>query len=82
MARQVMHKFYIYRVTVRGNGEFPFDMLRADRACPASESDTYRMIDDGCREVTVVIHTTTQRVPNVGRWESFGWKVISTEAVN
>ncbi len=77
---------YLYRATVKGSGTFPLDMLRYDRACPATERDSGLMEAEGVREVDVLVHSVNPRkyerdVPTVARWESFGWKVVKVEAV-
>lgn len=80
-------------VTVRGTGRFPLDMLRYDRLTPATEIDSGRIetaLDRWAetREATEVKllrrhkrdewpSTTWQ--PTVGRWNSFGWAVMSVE---
>lgn len=61
--------------TVRGSGQFPWDMLRYDSCWPAEETQTHHMLDSrgGARHVIMV----GLREPTEGRWESFGWKIIS-----
>ena len=72
--------------TVLGRGGFPMDMLRYDGCYPKSEKDTVTMQSDGLREV--MLHKTLNwgpgnwghpKVwsPTVGRWNSFGWAVLS-----
>ena len=71
--------------TVLGRGGFPMDMLRYDGCYPKSEKDTVTMQSDGLREV--MLHKTLNWgtphellkvwVPTVGRWNSFGWAVLS-----
>lgn len=65
--------------TVRGRGEFPIDMLRYDRATPATEQDSgviirsfrnLRIGDSGPHEVRVSAPRMTY-----ARWQSFGWTV-------
>lgn len=66
-------------------GEFPTDMLRRDSASPASPDDATMIerlsawSDKSDLPDRVQVHLTapaTRGVPLVGRWESFGWKVI------
>ena len=76
------------RFTVEGSGTFPFDMLRYDACWPESESrDSYRLAADygndknppSRRQVTLL--SDNRHAPTYGRWESFTWKVISSEKV-
>ena len=76
--------------TVLGRGGFPMDMLRYDGCYPKSEKDTVTMQSDGLREV--MLHKTLNWghphellkvwVPTVGRWNSFGWAVLSDLPAN
>ena len=78
--------------TVIGRGVFPLDMLRYDGCYPKLETDTAIMRKDGLREVTLrrgemwLDHDNyrpgdygnpTVWSPTVGRWNSFGWAVLS-----
>ena len=71
--------------TVLGRGEFPMDMLRYDGCYPKSEKDTVTMQSDGLREVMLqktLNWGTPHKLlevwsPTVGRWNSFGWAVLS-----
>jgi hypothetical protein len=65
-----------YFYVVEGLGQFPIEMLRYDRALPASEQDAYIAMNPlgrppGRRRVVLVSHLP----PTVARWESFTWKV-------
>ena len=75
---------------ISGRGEFPMDMMRYDSCSPASEADSYLILDTvrdkpfGRWEIYVkrVTRTTkAERKKNpmadwtVGRWESFGVKI-------
>ena len=65
--------------TVRGKGRFPTDMLRYDMSHPTNESDS-AVIDnvDNDHKVREVQLTSYKRYgPTPGRWESFGWRVVS-----
>lgn len=65
--------------TVEGRGEFPFDMLRYDQAWPHSEFNDSPQLRGGIeaplRQVTL---RCDGNPPTVGRWQSFGWKVIES----
>ena len=81
-------------VTVRGHGRFPLDMLRYDRLTPATEVHSGRIeatmdrsSNPTLRDIEIKLlrrhkrdewpSTTWQ--PTVGRWNSFGWGVMSVE---
>jgi len=72
----------MYEFTVEGKGEFAFDMLRRDRCWPKTETtDSVNIapyhrsaLYKELRQVTLVGLSP----PTEGRWESFGWRVIST----
>ena len=76
--------------TVLGRGVFPLDMLRYDGCHPKLEADSATIRADGLREVT--LHKTLNWgtphellkiwVPTVGRWNSFGWAVLSDLPAN
>ena len=73
----------LFHFTVEGTGEFPFVMLQKQRCWPKTESpdavaiaphsrsETYRQK----RQVTL----TSLSEPNVARWASWGWQVVSTD---
>jgi len=71
--------------TVIGRGVFPLDMLRYDGCYPKLETDTITIGKDGLREVELpkTLNWGTPHellkvwVPTVGRWNSFGWAVLS-----
>lgn len=67
--------------TVRGRGEFPWDMLRSDEAFPVTYEDGWRMAH--CRENhrEVSLRTHRRGGPTEARWASFGWTVIRTSGV-
>jgi len=61
----------LMRYKVSGWGDFPIDMLRYDRAYPASERDSGVMVNSHeQRTVEVEGFSCTPE-----RWESFLWKV-------
>lgn len=76
-----------YTFTVRGQGLFPFDMLRHDRCCPARETDSAaierttrrpsRTASGGTLEERVTL--VGPKSPTEGRWGSFGWLVESVQ---
>jgi hypothetical protein len=75
-----MH-FYIF--TVRGKGEFPFDMLRYDCCHPHTGEDSAQMSipmgDDrkNPREVELLAYTDNRYwTPTTGRWNSFMWPIV------
>jgi len=67
---------YQYKVT--GAGTFPIDMLRYDRAYPASSEAvsamSTHMRDAGARERRTV-ELLSHHHPTRDRWRSFGWLV-------
>lgn len=75
---------YRQSAKITGRGEFPIDMLRYDRACPYSETDSYTIRDSqggglvlmgkpDTWDVTVVRYVTTKDQKwTVARWQSFG----------
>ena len=70
----------VYRYTVKGQGTFPFDMLRYDCAYPASSeaaAGLYPSIFDGAdnRHNVLSVELRSYFPPTVGRWQSFGWTV-------
>lgn len=78
-------------VTVEGAGSFPLDMLRYDGCVPDSQEDVSKLAGDGPdpegrnwqrRQVTLRMYSPAggKEEPTRARWESFGWRVIRTEA--
>lgn len=69
---------------VRGRGKFPVDMLRYDRSCPWSETDS-NIILKGIRgdtqdEYEVALYRSNAPKgwkPCVARWTSWGWTLIT-----
>lgn len=71
---------YIVEFVVSGNRDFPVDMLRYDRCWPAT-SESATMLGRGeIRDVQLKCYAEN-KVPPIteGRWQSFGWRVISTK---
>lgn len=74
--------------TVRGRGEFPWDMLRYDQCWPTDESDICKILpryetNDPKRSFSVrdvrLGSTKNWMMLSRKRWESFGWAVIESE---
>lgn len=69
---------------VRGNGPFPFDMLRFDECWPVTAEDGNAMrVEAGAAPVTVRMRARKPHpgtCPTAKRWESFGWSVVAHEA--
>lgn len=81
-------KLYVVRFTVRGSGEFPFDMLRYDACHPRHESEarglgrTYANGKAPTEPVSVELESRGRPSnwwPTAARWQSFGWTVVQTE---
>jgi len=70
-----MRRKHFYVVTVFGDGIFPFDMLRRDRATPESEQDSAKIDGFRSRELRVRMNS----LPTEGRWNSFGWIILNVE---
>jgi len=76
-------KFTVTTFTVEGRGAFPFDMLRYDCCWPKTDDDVHALHYNegrsalGLRTVTLV--TEHDNKPTLGRWNSYGWNVTSTE---
>jgi hypothetical protein len=69
--------------TVLGTGEFPFDMLRHDRAWPATESDARKLESPGYGREAINYRNVERAIklrglvgPTVARWASFGWTAV------
>lgn len=77
-------RFYVIRLTVRGAGQFPVDMLRYDRSCPDNQTDSSAITnEDGpVREVHLVQFSRNKCIAQVSidRWKSFGWVILRAEA--
>jgi hypothetical protein len=73
----VTHSFKVV-----GTGRFPLDMLRRDQCFPSTEDDAERA--EHTKAMRIVSLTTYRErdlfMPTVGRWESFGWKVIEIDS--
>ena len=69
------------RFKVKGNGTFPFDMLRYDACHPVNEDEARSLAATNTREVELVSRRPigSQQDPTYGRWNSFGWWVSAVE---
>ena len=59
--------------TVRGKGQFPFDMLRYDTCWPKFESPDVPALTRTDEERSLTMQGL--REPTEDRWRSFGWRV-------
>lgn len=61
---------------IEGQGQFPMDMLRYDRAFPASEKDSAAITRTFMfRSEAWKVSVTSEAMFTVERWASFGCKV-------
>ncbi len=76
-SEKIERKLYQSEFVVEGIGDFPFDMLRYERAFPEHESDSYKLnTSDEKRSVYLIkIHHDPEPEFNHNRWKSFGWKI-------
>jgi hypothetical protein len=74
---------YIYFARVRGNGPFPYDMLRYDACFPAQQEDVLAMCQreragiPGLQRTVNLMTVTTARIKtpfHPARWATFGWE--------
>lgn len=72
---------------VKGNLPFPLDMLRYDSCWPKDSRDALdiqRSFDPMQGEIRVELECACANphgAPTIGRWESFGWKVVSMSSL-
>jgi hypothetical protein len=74
----------LFEFEVAGRGQFPIDMLRYDQCWPKRESEDAMGIERSFRNDPGILRQVTLRglhPPTVGRWESFGWKIIDERKV-
>lgn len=87
-----MRQLFIIRFKVRGNGEFPFDMLRYDACSPTTETEArqlgwnYAGASESRGAVEIELESRGRPRfwrPTAARWESFLWRVLeeTVEAV-
>lgn len=78
-------RFEVIEFTVAGTGTFPLDMLRYDRCWPKTQEDT-NAVRAGTNHpskthpLPVTLHSIGAAAPTIGRWESYGWRVIDPSA--
>lgn len=73
--------------TVEGRGEFPTDMLRYDACWPYGSADAAAILQSivvaergvGSETRRINLSTDWRPAPTVGRWDSFGWRVVPTD---
>lgn len=68
-----------YTVEGRPGFGFPIDMLRSDRAWPATVRDVMIIaacLPAGAGGESVQLETEAKYAPNRARWKSFGWRVV------
>ena len=63
----------LFEFTVRGRGQFPFDMLRYDQCWPKAEAPDVPALTRTAEERSLTLLGTHS--PTVERWRSFGWRV-------
>lgn len=67
--------------TVEGTGPFPFDMLRYDRAWPATEQDAGILHEHNSSNIRsherYKVKVRGLRAPTKERWRSFGWNATT-----
>lgn len=70
-----------YEFVVEGKFVFPFDMLRYDRCWPAAEGQIAMLAPHrpGITPRRVTLRGLNE--PTDGRWNSFGWKIISYDRI-
>lgn len=67
---------YLQTIEVKGQGNFPFDMLRYDQCWPRDSDDVLEMTKYSSR--IVFLNRVVERKdiePTKDRWASFGWTV-------
>lgn len=74
----------MFKLVVKGRGQFPIDMLRYDGCYPRHEADSGRIevsFQRGNFNVEQQISLTLpgKEPPTEARWSSFGWTVVSCE---
>jgi len=67
-----------YRFKVKGDGAFPFDMLRYDDCYPAN-SEAVRGMESQSYEGNRIVELLSSHAPTAARWASFGWHVVEVE---
>lgn len=68
--------------TVIGKGNFPFEMLAADRCFPATEGDARKIMLSAptvAPEQSICLCSTLIVDPRAARWREFNWPVTRVE---
>ena len=82
-----IHKKFQYVVEGGPYATFPIDMLRYDACYPANPAAVDGVaFDPGIRQMvgerkSRQVTLRSDREPTVGRWESFGWRVVRSEGI-
>ena len=79
--QQPTHRFH-HTFTVRGDGQFPVDLLRLDRCYPHTPEDSafIQRPSRGPRAVTLEhVDFSWQWEPSRFAWAEAGWKLVSHE---
>jgi len=87
MNKRIGYRTTIYRqrIVVEGMGSFPLDMLRYDNCIPAQEEEIHKLVMSSKdmpeyrerRQIELIRHAYNGEPPTNGRWQSFGWRVVS-----
>lgn len=72
-----------YEFVVEGSHDFPIDMLRYDRCWPRSEDQAIAVAPYHFSQFREKRQVKLRGLnePTDGRWESFGWRVVSFDRV-
>jgi len=73
-------EFRMTLIEVRGRGRFPYDMLRYDNCVPFEGHNEIEKRDD--RVIRLRRFSGDGTPATVGRWNSFGWAVMSDSATS
>jgi hypothetical protein len=77
MAKETLYRS---RIIVEGRLRFPYDMLCYDTCVPATERDANEIARTGYSAPVRISLTrfapAPKTPPSVGRWASFGWRVV------
>lgn len=85
LERETLHNgSHLFKFSVIGKGEFPFDMLRCDTYYPADSTSAaqlnqYYTTPHNLRQVHLLCRSLNINwQPTFDRWRSFGWVVATT----
>lgn len=70
MNRSRKESYLNREITVQGQGEFPFDMLRYDQCFPANESESYKLRGREFRSIKLIQRAKAHN-PGKERWAFF-----------